>query len=373
MKSLTTLTNLYTSLAQNATTANVSLGQQLISDQHRYLIIKFFDNERSYQTTTVGSMTLAFTGGLALGATTATLTVAWAYPTGTQLCNFSNGDQRTVLFTNGSATVAWPIGLTKTATTSLLTDGFQAYTIPANISKIKNSTITIGQLRFVPAPIMTRGEWDLINFLPYNSDIPNYYYIYNDQVLFWPIPSTTGNVIQFNYQCRVPDLSFADYTSATLATMAAGSTTVTGTGTTWSTEFPLNTDVTIFNLGIRADPSTGGDGIWYPISTFQSDTQLTLVTPVQNAPNITTATTYTIGQLPLLQEDFQDMLVFGALKVYFSSVNLDVNQFKLFDSMYGERYKLLEDYAGTKQVNVDLGAQPQFSNPNLYPYAVPGQ
>lgn len=369
MKTLTTLTNLYTNLSQNEAPANALLGNQLISDQHRYLIQKYFDNERTYQTTTVGGMTLALTGNPALNAVSATLTVAWAFPTGSQLVTFSNGNERTAIFTNGSAAITWVGGLTTAATTVLLTTGYQAYNIPPNISKINNSTITVGQLKFVPAPIMTRKEWDLINFLPYTSDIPNYFFIYNSQVLFWPVPSTTGNIISFNYKSRVPELSFADYITGTLATMPAGGVAVTGTGTTWSSEFPLNTDVTIFNLAIRADPSTGGDGIWYPIASFQSDTALTLVSPVQNAPNITAATTYTIGQLPLLEEDFQDMLVHGALKVYFSSIKADVNQFKLFDAMYAERLKLLEAYAGTKSINVDLGSQPQFSNPNLYPYA----
>jgi len=36
MKSLTTLTNLFGSLSQNTSVANLALGQQLIGDQHRY-------------------------------------------------------------------------------------------------------------------------------------------------------------------------------------------------------------------------------------------------------------------------------------------------------------------------------------------------
>lgn len=342
-----------------------------MSDQHRYLIQKYFDNERTVTTTTVGSQVLTLTGSLAPGAVSATLTVAWAHPTGSQLVNFSDQEQRTVLFTNGSAAITWAGGLTGAVTTSISTLGFQAYNIPANISKIKNDTINVGQLKFVPAPIQTRGEWDLINFLPYNSDIPNYYFIYNGQLLIWPIPSTTGNIITFNYKARVPDLSFADYTTGHLAAagMVAGSTSVTGTGTTWSSEFPLNTDVSIFNIQIKADPGTGGDGIWYPVSMFTSDTTLVLGVPVVNAPNITSSTNYIIGQLPILSEDFHDMLVHGALMTYFSSIKKDGDQFKLFQTLYTERLGLLEDYAGTKSVNVDLGAQPQFSNPNLYPYA----
>lgn len=275
-----------------------------------------------------------------------------------------------VTFTNNSTAISWAVGLQNSVTSAITTLGFQGYNIPANISKLKNDTVNVGQLKFVPAPIQTRQEWDLLNFLPYNSDIPNMFFIYNGQLLLYPIPSTTGNVITFNYKARVPDLSFADYTTGTLANagMTVGSTSVTLTGSTLSSEFPLNTDLTIFNIQFRADPGTGGDGIWYPVSQILTDTTLTLYLPAISTPNITTSTTFTVAQMPILQEDFHDMLVYGALLTYFSTLVDKPEKFKQFDNMYKLRLDLLEDYAGTKSVNVDLGAQPQFSNPNLYPY-----
>lgn len=390
MKTTSTLLNLTTSLTQNITAANQALMFQLLNDQHRYLIQRYFDNERSVTTTTVGSMNLTLTGAPAVNATTATLTVAWAYPTGSQLVNFSDQEQRTVLFTNGSTAISWTGGLTgSTVTTAISTLGFQAYNIPANVSKIKNDTINVGQLKFVPAPIMTRAEWDLVNFLPYNSDIPNYYFIYNGQLLLWPIPSTTGNIITFNYKARVPDFSTAflfsdtagtayvagaatfDYQVGSLSGITAGSTTITGSSTSWNTtgKYPLNTDVTPYNLYLSIN-APQGEGIWYPISKFNSDTSLTLALPIINAPSATSASHgYSIGQMPVLSEDFADMLSYGVLATYFSTLVEKPEKFKQFDLLYKERLIMLEDYAGTKSVNVDLGAQPQFSNPNLYPYA----
>ncbi len=109
-----------------------------------------------------------------------------------------------------------------------------------------------------------------------------------------------------------------------------------------------------------------GDGIWYQIQQFNSDTSLTLVLPVVNAPNITGSTTYTIGQLPLLSEDFHDMIVYGALMVYFSTIVKDPDKYKAYKDLYKERLELLKDYAGTKNVNVDLEAEPSAVNPNLF-------
>lgn len=370
MKTFTVLSNLAGSLTGNTSSTNTSLMKQLINDRHRYLLQKYFDNERTVTTTTVGGMSLTTTASLANGATSAILTASWSYPTVTQLVNFSNGNQRSVLFTNGSTAISWAGGLTSSATTAISSVGVQDYTIPANISKIKNDTINVGQLKYQPTSIQTREEWDLVNFLPYTSDIPNYFFIYNGKLSIFPIPSTTGNIITFNYKTRVPDLSFTDYTTGHIANagMVVGSTAVTGTGTTWSSQYPLNTDVSFYNLFIRADPPFG-DGIWYQISQFNSDTSLTLVSPVINAPNITSSTTYTIGQLPLLSEDFADMLVYGALMIYYSTIVKDSVQYKQMENEYELRLKLLEDYAGTKTVQVDLEGEPQAVNPNLFIYA----
>jgi hypothetical protein len=63
------------------------------------------------------------------------------------------------------------------------------------------------------------------------------------------------------------------------------------------------------------------------------------------------------------------MLVYGALKVYFSTIVPDNSRFEQFGELYKERLALLEDYAGTKQVNVDLGGEINQVNPNLFPYA----
>ena len=340
---------------------------ELVNNCHRYTLQKFFDNERTYTTLTIGGEDLTVTLAPASGATTAVLSTAWTNITCSQLVVFDNSEQRTVTFRQGSTAITWQSPLTSACTTTTIaTVGVQGYPIPANVSKIKNNTITVGQLVFTPAPIRTIQEWTMINALPYTSNIPNYYFIYNNQVLFWPIPSASGQVITFNYKARTPDLSFADYSTGTLSSIAAGDNQITGTATAWNTTggFPLNTDVTIFNLYLKITPPNG-DGIWYPIQRFTSDTDLLLATPIQNAPS-STASVYTIGQLPLLQEDFHDMLVYGALQTYYSSIVSNDSAFKKYSTLYAERLTLLEDYAGTKSVNVDLGTQPVPFNPNLF-------
>lgn len=387
MKTISALINLSTTLSQNTSGANQSLSLTQMNSQHRLSLQKYFDNEREFQTTTVGGMALTTTAPNAINAISATLTVSWAYPTCQQLVTFSDGDQRTVIFTNGSTAISWVGGLVNNSTTAVESQGVQSYTIPAQISKITSEYIQVGQLRFVPVPIHTRVDWDRVNFLPYTSDIVNYVFIYGGQIKFWPIPSTTGDIIQFNYKARVPDFSFiyqggntawtqgnipTDYTLGTVTPPAVGGTSITGVSTAWNTTggFPLNTDVSYFNLFFRIDPPKG-DGIWYPIAQFNSDTSLTLASAMQHQSSSSAGATYSIGQMPLLQEDFHDMLPYWFLLDYFSTIVPDTNKYKQIRARYDELLELLSAYAGTKSILVDLDAEPVLSNPNNYPYANP--
>jgi hypothetical protein len=366
MRTFTSLKSLFKTLSQNSATVNDTLAGELINFEHRYLLQKYFDNERTFSTVTVGAQDLTLTASRSAGDTTGTLTAAWTSITCQQLVVFSSGEQRTVTFTQGSTHIFWQPALTQSATTAIATIGVQAYPLPANISKIKNNTITVGQLVYTPAPVRSIQEWTMLNALPYTSDIPNNYFIYNNQLMFWPIPSTSGNLITFNYQTRVADMSYEDYTTGTISGATVGSNAITGSATSW-TSFPQNVDLSYINLMFRITPNDG-DGLWYPIQRFTSATALTLNLPLVNVNELTSAN-YTIGQVPLLHEDFQDMLVYGALKVYYNSIVKDKDKFALYESLYQQKLQLMEAYLGTKSVNVDLGAQPVPRNPNLFVYS----
>lgn len=360
----------FTTLANNNSAQAVATAKTLVNSQHRYLLQRYFDNERSLAIDIIGKTTIGLTGTLAIGATSATLTVAWNKSTCQQLVTFSSGDQRNVFFTNNSTAITWGAGLQNTATATITAVGVRDYPIPQNISKIKDITLTVGQLVFTPRWVQTRTEWDYVNSIPYTSDIPQYVYIWNGTVGIWPIPVTPNNVLTFNYKTRVPDLTFQDYSTGNITGATIGSYAITGTSTSWSATggYPLNTNISFLNLALRIDPPYG-DGLWYPIQSFQSDTALTLALPIVNAPNITAGSTYTIGQLPLLQEDFQDMIVFSSLMIYYSSIVKDPERFKMYSSLYADRLSLMSDYLGTKAVDVDLESEIFLQNPNKFIYA----
>lgn len=368
MKSLTTLKNLFTSLSNNNSTQNEALGIQMINDAQRYLLQKYFNNEGQYNTSTVGAMDITLTSTLLAGARSGTLSTAWTYPSVVQSVTFSNDDVRLVLFTNGSTSITWDNGLSSNATADISTQGAQGYFTPPLYSKIKDVTITLGAngLKYTPIEIMTRVEWDRINMLPYTSDIPNYYFVYDGLINIFPIPSSTGNVITINYKFRVPDLILPDYSTGTV-TVTNGVQQVTGSGTSWLTAFlPSSGTALDLNLWIKFD-APKGDGNWYQISSMSSATSLILVQPYQGTTASTV--TFTIGQMPLLLEDFHDLLTYRPLSIYFSSINPDASRASEFKTLYNDGIVMLDEYAGTKSVNVDLGTPPAMVNSNLFLFA----
>jgi len=240
----------------------------------------------------------------------------------------------------------------------------QFYNLPYNYSLLKTMTITQGQLKWTPTEVFSREDWDRLNVFPYTSDIPSNFFIYNGQIGIWPIPATSANTITFNYKIRVPDLTFSDYITGTVSATNA-STTITGAGGTGflANYLPSAGSVLNLNLWIRLT-SPLGDGNWYQISSIESATSLTLKNTYQGAT--TSGASYIIGQMPLLLEDYHDLLVYRPLMLYFSSIVDNPKKREEFTDFYEAGIAKLDSYAGKKTIQVNLREKINLRNPNLY-------
>src|ERR1035437_3164962 len=112
MLSFTQLQTMFGQLSMNSSTQNLALGAQIMNFEQRYLLQKYFSNESSYTITTIGAQQLTLTTTAPINALTATITSAWTYPTINSQATFSDGEQRNVLFTQGSTAISWQNGLT---------------------------------------------------------------------------------------------------------------------------------------------------------------------------------------------------------------------------------------------------------------------
>lgn len=375
MLSYKKLRDTFGALTQNTSTVNLALFDTLANIEHRYLLQEFFSNETTYSIPTAGGTTKTLTGVLNIGAVSATLTSAWTGNTTKVQVTFSSGEIRMVDVITGSATLKWDVPLTIATTTAITIGGQQYYPLPPNYSKLKSITVTIGALKWTLNEIYTTQEWNQLNVFPYYADIPKNFFIYpggdhGAQIGIWPIPATSGNIITFSYKFRVPDLSLTDYDGTSGGTginVTTKSTAVTGTGTS----FVPTTNIANESRWLQiAQPK--GDNIWYQIVSVDSTTGLTLYQPYQGI-TVVSGTSYTIGQMPLLMEDFHDMLLYKPLYTYFSSINPDSTKAAEFKALYDERLLSLKKYSGKNSINVNLRGSINTRNPNTFPQSIGGQ
>lgn len=287
MKTYTTQRNLFGTLTSNTTSTNLTLGDQLMNDNIRYLIQKFNLNERTKTDVTVANQ--------------------------------------------------------------------QAYTFPYNYKRLISVSITVGSYKWTPTEITSRAEWDVLNMTVQTSDSVLYYYVFNNQVQFFPIPASSSNTITYSYKVRTRDLSQADYTTGTVA-ITTGTTVVTGSGTTFVAD--------MVGRWIQVTAPTG-DQEWYKIATFTSTTVLGLESAYNGATVAGGA--YTIGEVSILPEEFQDLPVTYALRQYYSSRVKDKGIYEMYKNMYDERYQMMNEELGSKDDNMVIsnGLERDIINPNL--------
>ncbi len=242
----------------------------------------------------------------------------------------------------------------------------QAYTLPFNIKQLINVTVQIGSVLYQPVECATRKQFDALNVIPFSNDYPQFYYIYNGQILLWPTPASSANVITEHYKIRLRDLSAVDYTTGTVS-VTSGSPTITGSGTNWTT----NMADRWVQIALSTSNTTSGDEQWYQILSVQSATSLTLKNNYEGGT--VAGGTYIIGEVPILPEDYQDLPLYRACYVYYTAINQNPDKAKYFKALYDEGYARLEAEFGSKTSGVGITPQDMpVINPNLWQFNITG-
>lgn len=246
--------------------------------------------------------------------------------------------------------------------------GQAGYTLPFNNKQVINTTVLVGSVLWQPVECATKKQYDALNVIQFSNDFPQFYYIYNNQLLLWPTPATNANVITINYKRRIRDLSVVDYTTGTV-TVTNGSTSVTGSGTAWT----KNMANRWLNVPLTSSDTTTGDDEWYQIASVTNATTLVLNNQYQGGTATSVASGYTIGEVPILPEDYQDLPLYRAMYVYFTSINHNKDKATYWKGLYDEGYKRLDAEFGSKTASVGLTPQNYpVVNPNLFQNNVTG-
>lgn len=238
----------------------------------------------------------------------------------------------------------------------------QAYDLPSDLGKLMGVTVTISTTRYTPVEITNRQEWDRINQVVISSDIPEFFYVFNGTIEFYPKPSTSSNTITFIYQRTQRDLSIADYTTGGILTATTGSASIVGTGTT----FTKSMEGKFLRID-ESETANKGDGNWYEIETYTSATAISLARLYSGTSITAGNASYTIGQVSVLPETYQELPILKAVEIYYSSIKPEPDRAKMYRDLYDAGVQDMIGAESSKTTSVTMSKKGRRENPNWYP------
>ena len=234
-------------------------------------------------------------------------------------------------------------------------DGTQFYDIANNLKTILNVYITSGTSRYTPDRIADRKTWDKLNASSTPESIqPQYYFPFAKQIGFYPTPSTDDKVATVLFKKRVIDLGTADYEEGTI-TVENGSKAIVGSGST-------------FTSAMAGRYIQMPNSAWYEIDSFTDTTHITLVDTYDGLD--ASGETYIIGEAFPIDEDYQELPIYWATFIYWSTVGNDTGKASIYKTLFEEGMRDMEDELKSLvsdpvlKEGIDLSGF--INNPNLF-------
>lgn len=182
----------------------------------------------------------------------------------------------------------------------------QQIILPADFGKLITYTVKNGNTEYTPIEIANPMEFDIRNATTtdFTSNYPVYFHIRGGVLYNYPAISSADLTIKIVYHARPKKMTADDYSTGTIVAIANNATTVTGDGTTWTTD-------------MAGRYILMPDGLWYEISSVEDTTEIELAKPYQGVTVAAGSETYTIGEIPLVPEDFQELLWTKPTGIYY--------------------------------------------------------
>lgn len=218
--------------------------------------------------------------------------------------------------------------------TSVLTVASQEYVnIPNNVRRVmsvrqQNGTPPTSVI-YIPRMVFDAQRWDVILAqMLGTSNVPFFCYQKDTQLFIQPIPSESADIVWLRARRNLRDLSFADYSTGTITTATIDSTTVIGTGTSWT--------ASMAGRWIRitaTNAANGGDGFWYEIASVTNGTTLVLDKPYQGTSIAGGTAAYVIGEMSYIPEAYDTSPCYRAAAMFWQNQK-DLERAKFYWNLY---------------------------------------
>lgn len=400
MLTFTSYQNQFTDLSQNNSPANQARGMGLVNQSLRYLTQKYYFNEQQYQTLTKAQVqvySLPFDVKDVINETVMVGGILWQpleapsrqfWDSLNTIPFYSDFPQFFYRF-KASQIQLFPVPTTsndpiiinyKRRIKDLSSADYVTGTVTASqwksggiITTNGSSTIKGTSMSYTPVLAVNDGvilSASTVANIPAPFAANTTYFV---KSVTTPVPSISnpGNFdFTFVLSATMGGAAITPTISAGVAPLQGGpiiaynqaGNTITGSSTSWTTNMANRW----INIPEEQSNTASGDDKWYQIQSVESTTSLTLYGDYQGLS--LTGATYTIGEVPILPEDYQDLALYRALWIYHNSIDPDANQAKIYKDLYDSGMEVLDYEFSSKTTNPVLTPPnaPTF-NPNLFP------
>lgn len=271
---------------------------------------------------------------------------------------------------------------------SVLTVANQNYVyVPNDMRKVTAVRVAVGSgssaTIYQPRLVFDAQLWQLI--LAYrlgSNQYPYFCYQQGQKLLFSPYPDTDGVTVTLIGRRKIVDVNIADYTTGSIVSIASAATTVTGSGTSWTSGMAGQ-----WIRITQTAAANGGDGEWYEVASITNSTSLELVKPYQGTSIVAGTALYTLGQITYEPEAYQMAPVYRALALFAQSnsplePSISTGWWKLYDGgqeaglaalVGGMIGQMLEESAGTFEGGYIPPGDRYATDLQIAPYYIPTQ
>lgn len=157
-----------------------------------------------------------------------------------------------------------------------------------------------------------------------------------------------------------------DVTSGATLAVTNGNSTVTASSNIFNAWMAIGNTFAWLRIPHSSTDTQNGDNQWYQINSVESPTSLTLKNQY-TGNTLSAASTFTIGQAPILPEDYQDLPMYRALELYYTTRFPDAVRAQLYHQKYEDGLAELNDEYGSKTTSVVLSdTEANIANANLF-------
>lgn len=198
----------------------------------------------------------------------------------------------------------------------------QTYRLPNRVKKLRGITVQQGTTIWPLTESPSITHWNELNSAgtSYAADTPIWYRAFGRSVKFWPIPASSANVINYQFDKRYVENSVLDYTVGSIGTATQGTTVIQGNASGSTTAWTDSMEGR-FILINKTNNVNSGDGEWYEIRAVSNATTLILQTPYDGQNIVNGTAIYTIGEIAPLPDGFHELPVYRAAEIYWSKNN----------------------------------------------------